>query len=670
MKKKTIMLGLFAANLILFLLYSMLSFCVYPEACVQKDKITLTVKWKEQMEHTAYIDRLYAIADEIGGDLMLSVMTGDYVNQYYRTEKDPSFIPIEGLQPGVRYSTDPKAGEEKIKGFFFLPDSDFRIAPLRTLEDMDIDLSVQAILIRSDREKAFSESAEKYGLELVRNGHGRTGEASVEGFYLAMAALAFFLFVSVVFYAFSRAKDMFVKKTLGYSNRNIVAAEMRENARALLQITGILLLIAFVLFSVLSDLSSTLYFFKVNWLMILLYLLGTVLLVFLLVYLVCKQCSIRSSKGKSFDKQLFAVTLLFKAAIIWAIAVSISGLLTNFRLFYSTYRSARNSASLAEGYAATTINVRLEDPGRDPERYTDTYRSFYRKMHDDYNLIVAQFPEDSLYTPWKGASDTIYGKINDNYLDSFDTIYGTDGKPIRSDRLVAGKKNYLISEHYDPNGMEKQDSEDEHYIVFSDTSSFFTFSSQNHNGVICGERMLVEVYDPEFEFQHGDNFLSSAQLGSLYTGSTYFRYDTESPRTPYEQVFPVVKETGMDKIFLAAPTVQQEFMQWVDTYRESVLIVIAALLCLMFALAVIIVNAAELDYRIHARDLAVKCVTGYALWDVLLFRILGKMLMIPVLLMFVSVPIAIGCVLIELLIYIPCMKRRYKTNAVTVLKGE
>lgn len=205
MKKKTIMLGLFAANLILFLLYSMLSFCVYPEACVQKDKITLTVKWKEQMEHTAYIDRLYAIADEIGGDLMLSVMTGDYVNQYYRTEKDPSFIPIEGLQPGVRYSTDPKAGEEKIKGFFFLPDSDFRIAPLRTLEDMDIDLSVQAILIRSDREKAFSESAEKYGLELVRNGHGRTGEASVEGFYLAMAALAFFLFVSVVFYAFSRA---------------------------------------------------------------------------------------------------------------------------------------------------------------------------------------------------------------------------------------------------------------------------------------------------------------------------------------------------------------------------------------------------------------------------------------------------------------------------------
>lgn len=155
MKKKTIMLGLFAANLILFLLYSMLSFCVYPEACVQKDKITLTVKWKEQMEHTAYIDRLYAIADEIGGDLMLSVMTGDYVNQYYRTEKDPSFIPIEGLQPGVRYSTDPKAGEEKIKGFFFLPDSDFRIAPLRTLEDMDIDLSVQAILIRSDRKKLF-----------------------------------------------------------------------------------------------------------------------------------------------------------------------------------------------------------------------------------------------------------------------------------------------------------------------------------------------------------------------------------------------------------------------------------------------------------------------------------------------------------------------------------
>ena len=215
MKKKTIMLGLFAANLILFLLYSMITFCLYPEACVQKDKIPLTVKWKEQMEHTAYIDRLYAIADEMGGDLMLSVMTGDYVNQYYRTENDPSFIQIEGLQPGVRYSTDPKAGEEKIKGFFFLLDSDFQIAPLRTLEDMDIDLSVQAILVRSDREKAFSELEEKYGLELGSGGHGVAIDNSFIGFYLAMAALAFFLFISVVFYAFSRAKDMFVKKTLG-----------------------------------------------------------------------------------------------------------------------------------------------------------------------------------------------------------------------------------------------------------------------------------------------------------------------------------------------------------------------------------------------------------------------------------------------------------------------
>ena len=672
MNKKLIMLVIYAVNLFMFLLYSMMAFCLYPEESVQKDKTILTVTWTERMENPAYIDAMYAIADEMGGDLMLCIMTGDFRNQYYRTENDPSFIPIEGLDPSRRYSTDPKDGEEKIRGFFFLRDRDFQIAPLRDLEGTNVDFSVQKILIPSDKLDAFTSAAQRHGLEAATRGLGVVILTDYKAFYLAMAALGFFLLVSVVFYAFSRSKDMIVKKTMGFTNWEIVAVELRENCRALLWITGALLLSAFTLFSLVSDLPSTLFYLRVNALMIALYLLGAALLVGLFIFFVSTRCSFSSSKGKSFDRQLYAFTLAFKAVIIMVIALFLSSLLLNAVQFYSMYRATKRSAALAEGYAATTINSRLEDADRNPGRYMPIYLSFYRIMHDDYNLIIAEFPEEQIYHTWREDPDTLYARINDNYLDSFDTIYGTDGKPIRSDSLVKGKSNYLISEHYDPEGTVRQDTETAHYITYSDNSSFFTFSNYNQDGVIRGARMLVEVYDPEFTFQTADRYYAISVLGGFFSSNAYYRYDTASPLSPYEQVFPVVKETGMDKIFLTAPTVQQEFLENVGVYRSFVLTSTAAVLFMLFSLVVIIINVAELDYKIHARDFAVKCVSGYALGDVLMFRVLRKLLILPVLLLLpeVSLAVAIGCVLIELLIYIPCMKRRYKTNAVRVLKGE
>ncbi|MBO4292548.1 MAG: hypothetical protein J5898_11630 [Lachnospiraceae bacterium] len=682
MSKRKIVFLIYTLNLILLLGYSTVAFGQYPLEAVWKNKTSVTVKWKAPMDNDTYIDTLYSISDEMGGDLMLHYVTKDNKYQFYRTERDPSFIPLDGMDPGLRYSTKANSGEIQIKGFFFLPSSDFQIAPLRSLKDENIDLSVQRLWISTDKLDFFSDLAADRGMELS-TGHGAAAiDADYSLFYIALGAMGVFLAVSVVFYAVSRSKDMVIKKTFGYTNRDIVVAELRENSRLLLRITGILLLLAFALFAVLFGISPTLLFFKENVLKIILYLSGAVLLMLAFVFHVSIQCDIRSSKGKSFDRQVFSFTLLFKTAILLLLCVSLAELWPSVRTLYTEYQATKNSAEVAEGYAMTVLNAQQENPQFDPERYAPILLSFYRRMHDEHNLVIARFPYRNQYEN-RDMPYVISARVNDNYLDAFDTIYGTDGKPLHADCLIPGKFNYLIPEGYDPSDyMKKHDylgyTEDEfHFIPYSVSSSFFTFSNISMgNGFISADAidapMMVEVVDPELISQKESVFESVLELTSALTGSGFFTYNIASEQGPYEQVLPIVLETGMDKIFKRAPTLRQEFLAELQFLEQILLTVIVKILFALFSLAIFSVNASELDYKIHSRDLAVKCVNGHSIWDVLLFRVLRKFLIIPIFLLLTDAGLlsAIGCVLIELLIYIPCMKRRYKTNAVTVLKGE
>lgn len=678
MSKKAIMLGIYAINLIAFVICSMLWFCMYPINTVEKDKTTVTVKWKTALDHDAYIDTLYEIADEISGDLMLRNLTDDYQFQYYRTENDPDFIALEGLDPSQQYATAPQNGQQKIRGFFFLMDSDFQIAPLRLLKGTDTDLSIQEFQVSSDKLNDFSRAAAARGLELSTE----KGVAVVSDFsflYRAMAALAFFLIISIVFYAFSRSKDMIVKKTMGFSDRNIVAAEMKENALLLLITAGILLS-AFVVFSVLAGVSSTLYYLKKSIAQVLLYLLGTFLLFIIFIFWVSMQCSSISSKGKSFNKQLFVFTVVFKTVTVIFLGIAMTELFQNCSQFFTMYHATKKTADLVDGYAETEMNVRLEDPMKLPEKYAPILLDFYHEMHDDHNFIIADF-NYLVYDlkEGKAIAKNYNVTINDNYLDTFDTVYGTDGKPIHPDFLIEGKFNYLIPEHYDPSEILKKytshgqySKEDFNFIRYSESSKFFTFSNAMQNGYIGGSRIVAEVFNPDLFYSRESTMSSCGMLGSYYSNSGFYTYDPASDQDPYYQILPIIRKTGLDKIFISSPSVKQQFMSDLKHYQNVMIFTLVQLLVILFAFIVIVVYATELDYKIYAKDYSIKCVTGYSFLNIFIMRIVFKLVVLPVLVIMpsVSLPVALFCVLSELVIYVICMKKRIGKNTVTILKGE
>ena len=679
MSKKAIMLGIYAINLIVFVICSMLWFCMYPIDTVEKNKTTVTVKWKTALDHDAYIDTLYEIADEISSDLMLRNLTDDYQFQYYRTENDPDFIALEGLDPSQQYATDPQNGEQKIRGFFFLTDSDFTIAPLRLLKGTETDLSIQEFQIPNNKVNDFSKAVTVRGLEINTEQGASTG-SDFSFLYRAMAALAFFLIVSIVFYAFSRSKDMIVKKTMGFSDRNIVTAEIKENALLLLLITAGILLSAFVVFSVLAGISSTLYYLKKSIAQVLLYLLGAFLLFVIFILFVSTQCSISSSKGKSFNKQLFVFTVVFKTVTVIFLGIAMTELFRDCSRIFTMYHATKKTADLVAGYAETELNARLENPAHNPEKYAPIFLSFYHEMHDDHNFIIADF-NHLIYDLEAGSATAknYNAVINDNYLDTFDTVYGTDGKPIHSDALMKGKFNFLIPEHYDPSNIlnkyisaDNYSEDDFHFIRFADSSKFFTFSNSIQNGYVGGSRIVAEVFDPDLFYSYESTRTACGSLESFYSTSGFYTYDSASDQDPYYQILPIIRKTGMDKIFISSPSVKQQFMNDLKFYRNSMIVTLVQLLVILFAFIVIVVYAAELDYKIYAKDYSIKCVTGYSFLDIFIMRIIFKLIVLPVLVIMpsVSLPVALCCVLSELVIYVICMKKRIGKNTVTILKGE
>ena len=149
MGKKRIMLSFYGISLALLLVGAMLSFAWYPKEMIQRDKEIITAQWPHASDGDEVIDALYAAAEEASADLALMLPTGDGQFDYYRTESDPAFIPLEGLEPGRTYATDPQAGEEKLRGFFFLFRDRFKIAPLQSLRGSDAELLRTRILVNS-----------------------------------------------------------------------------------------------------------------------------------------------------------------------------------------------------------------------------------------------------------------------------------------------------------------------------------------------------------------------------------------------------------------------------------------------------------------------------------------------------------------------------------------
>lgn len=685
MKKKHIMCGLIIFDIIIVLVYGILGFLTYPSGKLNANKSIITIQTNGPAKKSDTVKIISDAAKKLSVDVAFEYINENYTIDYFRTMNDDKFFDIktaEGLPVSENsvYSSHPGEGEVKIYGFF-TKSTDFRILPFSFISDRkDIDINFGKYLVNS-------KDIEKLSAELERNGMEVSNEVGVPvgndftQYKIMIGMFILFMIIAEIFYVFSRSKDYGVRRSMGYGSIDILICELKDNLLQLVILPLLTVIISFIILSAVFDTISAALFMKFVAARLALLIGGALLLFSLSVIFFGKRCGAEHIKGFSRNKELFAATILFKSVVITVTAVSLTGVLGSAVQTYKMYRTTQAAVKNIENYSATELNTFLEDPLTECDKYAPRLLDFYRKMHDSRGLIIASLRYIDIEPQNGYIIGTGFGVVNDNYIDFTKDLYAPDGSKITSAQLAVGCYNFLVPEGYDTsintaNVQGYIPTDKLNYITYSADSKFFTFNNEtctNDNGY-CSN-VVLEVFDPELYFEAESSKTFAALMSSYYSNSMFFRYDKSSELTSYEQILPVLEETGIDGITVTSVPIKTQFAKSFNMLRNNLIYLVIQSLIFICSFIILLVYSTELYYRNNAKDIALKNISGYSFTELFGKRILMKTAILPVMLAVnlfsrISPAVAICCIVLEIAIFAIIIKHNSGANTVDALKGE
>lgn len=679
MSKKLLMYGMLLANIILFLAHGILCFLNYNINQIYKEKNSITLYQPEDMSREEYVDLLIEVSEKLSIDILYERVDKNFNWEFYKTNISENFFDIfvEGdtilLEENDLLSTNNGERARKIYGFGMSGDE---ITIKNISEITNFDLSAGKFLICTKDFEQFAGELQKNHIEVGTEG-GDIAEDDYKYIRFLIVTFLFFLCISIVFYAFSRAKEFAVKKSMGYSSMLICVLEIKNNFVIFLgELLGICILVLLI-FSILYDFISAMCFLKVMAWQLALLLLFLLLIFSVSIWYVSMRCTVQHMKGKSKNKELFFVTTLFKSVIFVVLVLILSETSVYVKQTYDVYRMTIQTMDKIKNFSATTMNGLIENPDDDLLKYDKPFYDFYQMLHDNQYCIIA----DTNSAKWQeDESKSKYYPINvnDNYIDFNERIYDVEGNRITSDVLKDDMLNIFIPQGYDYSEELERISriyeikeEQVNLIEYSSESEFFSFDNENHaetGGYFKNAIAVVfdedVIGDPEFRSMAMESFLSS---------SMYFKSNSEE--TAYEEIYPYIEQSGLSNIILSTPSVRDTFKENLK-YRKHQLYGYAAQLSIyIFAFVVMMIYSAELFFANNAKEIANKMINGYSFIEIFQTRLAGKTLMLVILsaLSFVttvSIGIAVVSVGVELMLFCLIVKRQCSKNFVLVVKGE
>lgn len=685
MKKKRIMCGLIVFNVIIMLVYGLLCFMNFPSEKINNGKRLVSIDQTELTDRDTIADALCNASEKLKIDIALEYITENYTIDYFRTTNDSSFFDIsteEGLPVSEDkiFSSHPENDEVKIYGFF-IKSTDFRILPFNELRSRnDIDLSLSKYLVNEADLETLTAELEQNGI-IVSSEVGTTVSKDMAQYKLLIGMFILFMVIAEVFYVFSRSKEYGIRRSMGFSSMNILADELKDSIFQLFIIPLAVILIAFIALSAVFGIASAAAFMKFTFISLALLLCGGAAAFSLSVIILALRCGAAHIKGYSKNKELFTSTIVFKSIVIVLTAFSLTSLLSSAVTAYKTYRTTKSSVKSIEDYSATELNTFREDPITENEKFSPRFLDFYNRMHDEYGLIIANL--EYIDEEYPGGSPLILntGVVNDNYIDFTKDVYAPDGSKITSADLKSGFYNFLVPENYDTSihssyFADIYPADKINYIRYSADSRFFTFHNEtcvDDNGY-CSN-VILEVFDPELSHENDSCKTFTAFMSSYYSNSMFFRYDRNSELTAYEQILPILTETGIDAVTVTSVPVSTQFIKSLITLRNNMIYFIIQSVIFICSFLILLVYSTELYYQNNSKDIALKNISGYSFIEIFGTRIILKTFLLPVMILAgiflkISPVVAAGCTVFEIVIFYFLIISSSNKNIVNTLKGE
>lgn len=349
----------------------------------------------------------------------------------------------------------------------------------------------------------------------------------------------------------------------------------------------------------------------------------------------------------------------------------------NASFAYNTYKTSEFMEEKIKGYVAIPIY------GNDTvfEEFNDNYLEFYKDTVNKYDGILI---ETGNYEVELGSGKTLnelYDQdditINHNYL-LFNPIYDLEGKKILPDDLDNEFINVLIpkektnkKEKYLEN-IDSMYSKDVNFILYdslkSEIYSYNADMSSGDNGKIP-EPVVIVVNTEDIDSSY---FISWCSQDSYFI----------NPRSnnAYEELLPVLKENGIDKITIKTPNISSRFSENLSHWLSMLKIYVSQTIILSIGLISLIIFSANLYCKNYKDKIAYSLIEGYSLYQCLrkhiivtiisyilsLIAVLGIGLILGGLM---NYWIVLGAFILEIAIsYIVC-KRYTKANLVEIVKG-
>lgn len=594
---------------------------------IEADKIAIVIEKPENISNANFLAELNSKMKEIHADIMLRQVeyTGNKAHyQYYKTNHTADFLKISisggnsQLESGQCISTIEPAGYtvHRLNASALMQDISFY--PWNDAEPCN--LSAAAYFVKNGHQSSIVDAITQLGYAVTVNSNAYiSGQFSVLLFGFVPA---FMLVASMAFYVLSCGKKNVLKKMEGYTTRDVLTDEAKNIfpvfAVIFLIIEAITLIIAAALYQT-SLLQYILFSLKNIAILIAVVLTGFVFS----ALLIFRQKSAEHVKGRVPRRGIYITTIIAKGVFVSFIIFFLSIAVRNVTISYHTMQTAQFHADRVDGY----VTVPAYTNNASPENLAENYKEFYAATVNAYHgiLIDASNYEYDLISGNTLAEE--FGQtsvtVNRNYL-AFNPIYGVDGKEISDTQLSDGKLNVLI-----PASREQEKESwreyvrtaygmEANFISYDDTvSKIYSYNANTGTGDY-GALDKPVIFVVEEEQIQGVLALSYCSKGAYFLNVP--------SKDAYEELLPILKDTGIDSVTLETPSVTAAFSAAIHHQWQMLALYGIQSAVLFIGLICLIVFSAKLYCENYKRKIASCFIEGYSI-----LRCIQKHLIITVL---------------------------------------
>ena len=271
-------------------------------------------------------------------------------------------------------------------------------------------------------------------------------------------------------------------------------------------------------------------------------------------------------------------------------------------------------AEKVAGYVKVTVNT----SNTSTQGMADHYKDFYTATVDRYHgvLMDASNYEYDLIGGKTLAQE--FGQtsvtVNRNYLE-FNPIYGLDGSPILPAQLSNTAFNVLLPEskeqekEYWREYVRNAYSMETNFISYDgESSKIYTYNADTGTGNYgaIDEPAILVVEEGQLKGIFVQSYCSK--------GSYFLKVDGTDP---YQELLPVLQETGIAGVTLSTPSISDTFSDAIQHQRQMLLLYGTQSAVLLAGLFCLILFSAKLYCENYKKKIASCLIEGYSTWSCL-----------------------------------------------------